>query len=120
MSNTADAPKSERFAEFLRRLGAAPTAANFDEAYRQLCDTLNAVEDEMTSIPFDPSRWMTDGRLYPPQIDRIKRVANRPHLRRLSSLRHSTLIGDNGAIEIRDLQTGLVVFSKPGTDGEAI
>jgi hypothetical protein len=41
----------------------AYTLSGFDQAYRQLCDILNAVEDEMTSIPFDPDMWMTDGRI---------------------------------------------------------
>jgi hypothetical protein len=56
MADGPDATKAQRFAEFLQRLSAAPAASNFDEAYRQLCDILNAVEDEMTTIPCDPTR----------------------------------------------------------------
>ena len=59
--DSQDATKAERVAEFFQRLGAAPLASNFDEAYRQVCDILNGVENEMTSIPFDPreldERW---------------------------------------------------------------
>ena len=57
MGEGRDVPKAERFAEFLKRLGVAPAAADSDEAHRQLGDILNAVEDEMTSIPFDPTNW---------------------------------------------------------------
>ena len=37
--------KSDRLAEFLRRLEVAPRTASFEEAYEQLCALLNAVED---------------------------------------------------------------------------
>lgn len=119
MANGQDAPRPERFAEFLRRLGATPAAADFDEAYRQLCDVLNAVEDEMTSIPFDPANWQSDGRIYPPQLDSLRAAPGRGDVKRFRSKAHNTLIGDNGAIEIRDL-SGRVVLSKPGADGRTI
>ena len=67
MASGRDATKRERIEVFLGRLDAAPVASDADEAYRQVCDILNAVEDELTSIPFDPTQWMTDGRMYPPQ-----------------------------------------------------
>ena len=114
-----DATKAERFEEFLRRLGAAPAASDFDEAYRLVCDTLDAVEDEMTSIPFDPPKWRIDGRMYPPQMDMAKLVDGRPDVTRFRSLRHSTFIGANGAIEIRT-DAGVVIFSKPGVGGQAV
>src|SRR4051812_30972198 len=57
MPDGRDATKGERFAEFLRRLRFAPPASNDEEAYAQICDILNAVEDEMTSIPYDPDNW---------------------------------------------------------------
>ncbi len=111
--------KAERFAEFLRRLDAAPLAANFDEAYRQVCDILNAVEDDLTSIPLDPPSWMWDGRLYPPQMDNLKLVPGRPDLRRFRSKGHSTTIGPNGAMEIRD-NSGQLVLDKAGADGRGL
>ena len=83
-----DPPKAERFAEFLRRLGAAPPAS-FDEAYRQVCDILNDVENDMTSIPFDPPNWMTDGRLYPPQVDNMRDLWMVARRERFRSRRHS-------------------------------
>jgi hypothetical protein len=114
-----DATRGERLAEFLRRLGAAPAAAGFDEAFRQVGDILNAVEDEMTSIPFDPANWQTDGRLYPPQADSMRAVPGRGDVKRLRTRGHHILIGDNGAIEIRDL-SGRVHIAKPGADGRSI
>ncbi len=111
--------KAERFAEFLRRLGAAPAASDFDEAYRQVCDILNDVEDDMTSIPFDPPNWMKDGRLYPPQLDKMRDLPGRPDVKEFRSRRHFTLIGQNGAIEIQDLFGG-AIFAKPGANGRVI
>ncbi len=111
--------KAERFEEFLRRLGAAPAASSLDEAYRQVCDILNAVEDDLTSIPFDPPRWMEDGRMYPPQADRAFAVTGRPDLTRFRSRHHSTFIGANGAIEVRT-DADVVVFSKSGADGRTV
>lgn len=55
MADGPGATKGERFVEFLKRLGDAPHASSFEEAYGQLCELLNAVEDEMTSTPFDPT-----------------------------------------------------------------
>jgi hypothetical protein len=111
--------KAERFEEFLRRLAAAPLASSFDEAYRQVCDILNDVENDMTSIPFDPPNWMTDGRLYPPQVDNMRDLPGRSDVKQLRSRRHITLIAQNGAIEIQD-SLGRAILVKPGTDGRVI
>src|SRR5262245_22493230 len=119
MAEGQDATKAERFAEFLRRLDAAPSASCFDEAYRQLGDILNTVEDEMTSIPFDPANWQNDGRMYPPQLDSLRAVPGRSDVRRFRSKAHNTLIGDNGAIEIQDL-SARPVLTKPGADGRSL
>jgi hypothetical protein len=107
------------FAEFLRRLGAAPAASSFTEAFRQLGDILNAVEDELTSIPYDPANWQNDGRMYPPQPDSARIVPGRSDVTRFRSRAHNTRIGDNGAIETRDL-SGRPVLTKAGTDGRMI
>src|SRR3954468_12381911 len=95
MDDRRDATKAERLAEFRKRLDVAPPASDFDEAYRQLCDILNAVEDEMTSIPFDPANWQNDGRMYPPQMDSLRAVPGRDDVKRFRSKAHSTLIGEN-------------------------
>jgi hypothetical protein len=112
-------PKAERFAEFVRRLGAAPAASSFDEAYSQVCDILNGVENEMTSIPFDPSRWMEDGRMYPPQMDHAFFAVGHPGVIRFRSRHHNTFIGKNGAIEIRT-DAVVVILSKSGSDGRSV
>jgi hypothetical protein len=119
MPGGSNPTKAERLAEFLRRLAAAPPAADFDEAYRQICDILNAVEDDMTNIPYDPSKWMVDGRLYPPQADHMKLMPGRSDVKRFRSRANATLIGDNGAIRIEDL-SGRTILDKPGGDRRTI
>jgi hypothetical protein len=117
MSNGAGASKGQRLAEIFRRLAAAPPAASHDDAYRLLCDTIDAVEDQMTTTPNIPANWMTDGRIYPPQMDQSYRPKRRPDLMRYISKGHSTLIRDNGAITIM-VKNGPIVFDKPGADGQ--
>jgi hypothetical protein len=111
--------KPERLVEFYRRLRLAPAARTFEEAYELICSTLNAVEDELTDIPYDPDRWQEDGRLYPPFDDHARAVPGNPRLRRFRSLAHNTYIGDNGAFEIRSL-VGEVELDKPGADGKGV
>jgi hypothetical protein len=73
----------------------------------------------MTSIPFDPANWQNDGRMDPPQMDSLRAVPDRSDVRRFRSKPHNTLIGDNGAIEIRDL-SGRPLLTKPGADGRTL
>ena len=120
MTKPPDASRGERIREFFRRLAAAPPAADHDEAMRQVADILNEVEDEMTSIPYDPTFPLNDGRMYPPQPDSKRAVPGRTDVTRYRSKRHSTLIGENGAIRIIDHGSGDVVFVKPGADGDTI
>jgi hypothetical protein len=77
---------------------AAPAAASADEAMTLLSNTLNEVEDELTDIPFDPDRWMNDGRMYPPQADNMRAGDDRTDLTRYRSLHYNTWIRTNGAI----------------------
>jgi hypothetical protein len=74
----------------------------------------------MTSIPYDPTFPLNDGRMYPRQPDSKKSVPGRSDLTRYRSKGHSTLIGANGGIPIIDHATGDVVFDKPGADGHPI
>ncbi len=121
MSAPHDRPKSERFAAFLERLRSAPPASTLDEAYQQLCAILNEVEDLMTGIPYNPENWQTDGRMYPPQLDSMRDVPDRPAVRRFRSRGHNTFIGKNGAIEIQLVNpANEVIFTKPGADGKEV
>jgi hypothetical protein len=106
-------PKHIRRAEFFRRLNQAALAGSVAEALALISNILNDVEDEMTGIPYAPEKWQEDGRMYPPQADSIHPAADRPGFIRLRSRAHNTFIGEDGAIEIFDLE-GNVVVSKPG------
>lgn len=116
----SEATKEERFAEFLRRLTISPPASTAEDALELLSRTLCEVEDELTEIPYQPERWQTDGRMYPPQEDQAREVVGREDLVRYRSRGHSTYIRSNGAIEIRDHLTGQVVFNKHGVDGAGV
>ncbi len=74
----------------------------------------------MTSIPYDPTFPLNDGRMYPPRPDSRKAVRGRTDVARYRNRRHSTLIGSNGAIQIIDHATQDVVFNKPGADGHSV
>ena len=111
--------KRERFAIFAQRLLDAPRVGSAKEAYLLLSDTLNAVEDELTGIPFDLSQWASDGRMYPPQSDSARDVAGRPELTRYRSKAHNTYIAKNGAIRIETVNRELVL-SKAGSDGNEV
>lgn len=115
----ADSSKEDRFAEFLRRLAAAPSANTAEEALRLLGDTLNQVEEELTDIPYAPENWQTDGRMYPPQEDSAREVPGKDDLVRYRSKAHNTYVRQNGAIEIHDID-GAVVFSKSGANGKGV
>lgn len=108
--------KEERFQEFLNRLRSAESVESETEALEVIDEALASVEDEMTDIPNEPANWQTDGRMYPPEADNARDVEKRPDLIRYRSRGHNTLIRDNGAIEIRDLDDR-VLFSKTGKDG---
>ncbi|PYU20601.1 MAG: hypothetical protein DMG30_20575 [Acidobacteria bacterium] len=102
------ASKAVRLREFYQRLRTLPAAAGFEEAWTQISRTLNQVEDEMSGVPYDPSKWQTDDRLYPPQRDSERAFSGYPKVRR-----------ENGSIEIRTL-TNQIVFSKTGADGKGV
>ena len=111
--------KRERLVLLIERLMKAPPARSADEAMALLASTLNGVEDEFTSIPYDPSLWKTDGRMYPPQPDSARDVPGRPDLTRYRSVGHNTYIAANGALRIDGLN-GESLLSKAGGDGNEV
>ncbi len=115
-----DPDKSARLAEFFRRLGAALPAKSRDEALELLSVLLNEVEDELTTIPYQPEAWESDGRMYPPQEDSARRVDGYPRVVRYRNRGHNTFISENGAIEIQEIQSGQRLFGKPGSDGKGV
>ena len=112
--------KKERFEEFLSRLMKAPNAKSQEEAYGQIWNILNEVENQLTDIPYNPDNWQTDGRLYPPHLDNIRSVPEKPFVKRLRSLAHNTFLGENGSIEIQETVSKRVVLSKAGEDGRGV
>lgn len=108
--------KAKRLQEFLKRLQASPSASTADEAFDLLAQTLNAVEDEYSGVPFRPENWRTDGRLYPPQEDSRVKFSERPSLRKYRNKGHYNFIGINGSIRIETLE-GDVLLDKSGQDG---
>ncbi len=114
------ADRKTRFGEFIRRLNIAPAASTYEEGKAQLGDTLNAVEDELSGIPFNPATWRTDGRFYPVQDDNIRDVPGRPDLKRLRAQDHNIYIGTNGAIHIQQVTTKNVILDRPGKDGRKV
>lgn len=113
-------PRSARLQVFLERLLAAPPSASGDAAKHLIDETLNRVEDDLTDIPFDPSRWRTDGRMYPVREDNAADVDGHPDVTSYRSRKHETLIRANGAFEIRDALTKDVVLTKAGADGQGV
>ncbi|MEE8517781.1 MAG: hypothetical protein V3S98_01490 [Dehalococcoidia bacterium] len=114
-----DLSKEARLHEFYSRLRDAPASGTRDEAFRLLEEMLNEVEDELTAIPFDPTNWQNDGRLYPPQKDSMRDVQDHPTVKRFRTRGHNSFIGANGAIEIQRVG-GAVEFTKVGRDGKGL
>jgi hypothetical protein len=112
-------PKRERLEGSFRRLRAAPMAGTFDEMYAQLCNILDAVEDELRGVPNCSENWESDGRLYPPQKDAARPVPGHPQVKRFRSRRHNTYIGENGSVEIVAL-SGRLEVQKSGVDGRDV
>jgi hypothetical protein len=90
------------------------------EARKQLNDTLTAVEEEMTRLPNSPETLGSDGRMYPPQDDNLRKVVGRADVIRLRSREHNTYVRANGAIEIQAIVDKRVVFEKAGADGKKV
>lgn len=119
LGGSVEPAKGVRLTEAFRRLTEAPEAATAEEIWVQFSNILNQVEDEWTTIPYNPVNWAADGRLYPPQGDNARSVPGHPHVRRYRSLGHNTFVGSNGSIEIRQVD-GTIEFQKAGSDGRYV
>jgi hypothetical protein len=109
----------ERLQEFFRRLMTERAASSEPEALKQIEDTLNGVEDEMTSIPFNPKTRGDDGRMYAPQRD-ARRPTDRHDVARYRTRGHNIFVRQSGAIEIRTVKGARIEFDKPGADGRRV
>jgi hypothetical protein len=111
-------PRFVRLQEFFARLERHRPFTSFEDAFQSMVATLEAVEDELTGIPNCPSNWRVDGRLYPPQEDHWHSV--RPGVTRMRTKEHNVFVADNGAMEIQEVTSNLVVLSKAGADGRKV
>jgi hypothetical protein len=114
-----DESRGQRLAEFFRRLAAADPVDSVEAALDLIAKTLNEVEDDLTSIPYDPDAWDTDVRMYPPCEDAARSITGHPAVRRYRNKRHNTFVRANGAFEIQRLD-GVVQVSRPGRDGPGV
>ena len=108
-------PKHERLDVFIDRLRAAPRASSHDAALVLLSQILNATEDDLTDIPFNPAAWQNDGRMYPPQPDAARVQPN--GVTRYRSRSHNTYISATGAVTIR-ATSGAILLEKADADGQ--
>jgi len=107
--------KSERLQEFIKRLSKVEPSSTNEEAFVLLTKVLNEVEDELSNIPYSPDKWMTDGRMYPPQAD-SRRATENLEVVRYRNKAHNTFIGSNGSIKIEEINSNLII-DKAGRDG---
>lgn len=112
-------PKRERLKKFIDKLSEETPARNEEEALELVSKTLNDIEDEYTTIPYDSESWMDDGRMYPPQMDARRKTEN-SKIVRYRNKGHNTYIGTNGSIRIEDIRKNQILLDKPGSDGKHI
>ncbi len=104
----------QRIDEFYKRLKKAPKAKNADEALGQVRSKLDEVEDELSGVPKKnppPPPKESDGRMYPPLDDFIKRNADGSIT--ATTRGHNIKLGADGSITITSRKTGDIEFQKP-------
>ncbi|MES0490250.1 MAG: hypothetical protein ABUK01_09670 [Leptospirales bacterium] len=111
--------KQKRLQIFFSRLFNAKPVDTTEKVFQLLTHILNEVENEFTKIPFAPSLWMTDGRMYAPQTDSIRSTGNE-NIIRYRNRSHNTYIGNNGSIKIITVKDRIVLLDKPGLDGKKV
>jgi hypothetical protein len=107
----------ERLALLYERLSALPPARTADEAFRQLAQTLDQVEDEHSGVVRDPNPGLKfDGRMYPPREDFTERLPD-------GGLRATTKgnlieISPGGTTDIYSRHSNELVYRRPGMDAQ--
>jgi hypothetical protein len=112
--------RGDRLALVIRRLERTPPCNSEDECLAALSTVMKEVEDEHSGVEFDPERWMTDGRLYAPQPDRRREVEGHPAVSVYRARRHRVFIGENGSIEIQEVEGRSALLRKAGADGRHV
>jgi hypothetical protein len=79
---------------------------------------LNAVEDELSGVPYNQAMSRVDGRLYPPSQD-FEIESDVAAARCYRQRGHKTYIGPSGAIRICRMD-GRVLTTKAAADGKEI
>lgn len=103
----------ERLAIVYQRLDALPPASGPEEAYRNLADTMNVVEDEHSGVPFDPNAGLAyDGRMYPPRADYISREADGTLVALTKG--HRIVAAPDGTLTIANRRDGREVYKRQG------
>lgn len=115
MDDAASQPRSirDRLDEVYRRLRTLPRATTSDEALRQLCETLDEVEDAWSGIPkksAPPSPSSFDGRMYCPMADFVLRRDDGGILALTRG--HRIEIGRDGSLRIISKITGQTELEK--------
>ncbi len=111
-------PVRERIAIFYSRLEKAPSCRNADEALALIIATLDEVEDEFSGVEksVHPERAF-DGRMYPPQADNIKLLADGGKIARTRN--HRIVLSQSGSISIFQVATGNREFFKGEFEDES-
>jgi hypothetical protein len=113
MDDSASQPRSirERLDELYRRLRSIPRADSPDEALRQLCDTLDEIEDDWSGVTKNRRRRPdSDGRMYCPMEDFISRGDDGSILALTRG--HRIEIAPDGSLRIISKITGQAEFEK--------
>ncbi len=115
MGSPVDQPRPirERLAEVFRRLRNCPPFRSADDGFRQLCETLEQVEDEWSGVAKrspPPELGEFDGRMYCPSPDFVEKRADGSVLALTRG--HRIEVAASGTIKIVCKLTGEVEFER--------
>jgi hypothetical protein len=113
-------PKGCRLEVFFARMARHRPFTSFGDADQGITTILEAVEDELTDIPNDPSTRGEDGRLYPPQPDSWRTDTRYRHVTRMRAKLHNIFVSASGAVEIRPVGSDVILLSKVDARGREV